>query len=51
MRIVIGGDDFTVRGGAYSEGSLKKGLYADQLAIRRRVPLVRLLEGGARLKK
>jgi acetyl-CoA carboxylase carboxyltransferase component len=44
--VVVGGDDFTVRGGAYSEGSLKKGLYADQLAIRRRVPLVRLLEGG-----
>jgi acetyl-CoA carboxylase carboxyltransferase component len=44
--VVVGGDDFTVRGGAYSEASLKKGLYADQLAIRRRVPLVRLLEGG-----
>jgi len=44
--VVVGGDDFTVRGGAYSEGSLKKGLYTDQLAIRRRLPLVRLLEGG-----
>jgi acetyl-CoA carboxylase carboxyltransferase component len=44
--VVVGGDDFTVRGGAYSEGSLKKGLHVDQLAIQRRIPLVRLLEGG-----
>jgi acetyl-CoA carboxylase carboxyltransferase component len=43
---VIGGDDFTVQGGAYTEGSVRKGLYVDQLAIRRRIPLVRLLEGG-----
>ena len=44
--VVIGGDDFTVRGAAYSAVGLKKGQYADQLAIRRRLPLVRLLEGG-----
>ena len=44
--IVVGGDDFTVRGGAYSESSLRKGLWVDQFAISRRVPLVRLLEGG-----
>ena len=43
---VIGGDDFTVQGGAYTEGSVRKGVYIDQLAIRRRIPLVRLLEGG-----
>ncbi|MBW2386380.1 MAG: propionyl-CoA carboxylase, partial [Deltaproteobacteria bacterium] len=48
---VVAGDDFTVGGGAYAEISLRKGLYADQLAIRRRVPLVRLLEaGGATVK-
>ena len=45
-KVVIGGDDFTVQGGAYTEGSVRKGLYIDQLAIRRRIPLVRLLEGG-----
>jgi len=44
--VAIGGDDFTVQGGAYTEGSVRKGLYIDQLAIRRRIPLVRLLEGG-----
>ena len=44
--VVVGGDDFTIRGGAYSPAGLRKGIYADELAIRRRVPLVRLLEGG-----
>jgi acetyl-CoA carboxylase carboxyltransferase component len=43
---VVAGDDFTIRGGAYSPASLKKTQYADGLAIRRRVPLVRLIEGG-----
>jgi acetyl-CoA carboxylase carboxyltransferase component len=44
--VVVGGDDFTIRGGAYTQAALKKGQYADALAIRRRLPLVRLLEGG-----
>jgi acetyl-CoA carboxylase carboxyltransferase component len=43
---VVGGDDFTIRGAAYSPVGIKKGQYADELAIRRRIPLVRLLEGG-----
>jgi len=45
-RVVVCGDDFTIRGAAYSAVGLKKGLYADALAVRRRIPLVRLLEGG-----
>ncbi|MBW1884925.1 MAG: propionyl-CoA carboxylase [Deltaproteobacteria bacterium] len=44
--VVACGDDFTIRGGAYSQGGLRKGLYAEELAIKRRVPLVRLLEAG-----
>jgi len=44
--VVVGGDDFTIRGAAYSPAGLRKGQYADELAIQRRVPLVRLLEGG-----
>lgn len=44
--VVVGGDDFTIQGGAYGPAALKKGQYADALAVRRRVPLVRLLEGG-----
>jgi acetyl-CoA carboxylase carboxyltransferase component len=43
---VVAGDDFTIRGGAYAPAGLRKGIHADELAIRRRVPLVRLLEGG-----
>jgi len=43
---VIGADDFTIRGAAYSPAALRKGLYADELALGRRIPLVRLLEGG-----
>lgn len=43
---VVAGDDFGIRGAAYSPAALRKGLYADDLAIQRRVPLVRLLEGG-----
>lgn len=44
--VVVGGDDFTIHGGAYGQAGLKKGQYADALAIRRKIPLVRLLEGG-----
>ncbi len=44
--VVIGSDDFTIRGGAYSQGSLRKGIYTDQLAVNMRVPLIRMLEGG-----
>ncbi len=44
--VVVCGDDFTIRGGAYTQGGLRKGLYAEELAIKRRVPLVRLLEAG-----
>src|SRR5262245_2925176 len=44
--VVIGGDDFTLRGGAYTAVGLRKGQYTDELAIRRRIPVVRLLEGG-----
>jgi acetyl-CoA carboxylase carboxyltransferase component len=43
---VVCGDDFTIRGAAYSAVGLKKGLYADELAVRRRIPLIRLLEAG-----
>jgi acetyl-CoA carboxylase carboxyltransferase component len=45
-RLVVASDDFTIRGGAYSPAGLRKGIHADELAVRRRLPLVRLLEGG-----
>jgi acetyl-CoA carboxylase carboxyltransferase component len=44
--VVVCGDDFTIRGAAYSAVGLRKGQFADELAVQSRVPLVRLLEAG-----
>jgi len=44
--VVVGGEDFTLRGGSPTPAGLRKSVYAEDLALRRRVPLVRLLEGG-----
>lgn len=44
--VVVCGDDFTVAGATYSQAGMKKGVHADELAARRRLPMVRLLEGG-----
>jgi acetyl-CoA carboxylase carboxyltransferase component len=44
--VVVCGDDFTIEGGAFSAAAIRKGTYADDLAVRRRVPVVRMLEGG-----
>jgi len=43
---VVCGDDFTLRGGAYSPAGMQKAEYADRLSQRLRVPNVRLLEAG-----
>ena len=40
------GEDFTQRGGSPSPAGLRKSVYAEELALRYRVPLIRLLEGG-----
>jgi acetyl-CoA carboxylase carboxyltransferase component len=45
-RVVAGGEDFTLRGGSPNAAGLRKSVYAEQLALQYRVPLVRLLEGG-----
>lgn len=44
--IVVGGEDFTQRGGSPSPAGLRRSVYAETLAIRLRRPLVRFLEGG-----
>jgi len=46
QRCVIGGEDFTQRGGSPSPAGLRKSVYAEELAIQFRLPLVRFLEGG-----
>jgi acetyl-CoA carboxylase carboxyltransferase component len=44
--IVVGGEDFTQRGGSPSPAGLRRSVYAESLAIDLRIPLVRFLEGG-----
>ena len=45
-RIVVGGEDFTLKGGSPNAAGLRKSIYAEHLALTYRTPLVRLLEGG-----
>jgi methylmalonyl-CoA decarboxylase subunit alpha len=45
-RCIVGGEDFTLKGGSPSEAGLRKSVYAEELACRYKVPLVRLHEGG-----
>jgi acetyl-CoA carboxylase carboxyltransferase component len=44
-KVVAGGDDFTIRGGAADAAIIGKQIYAEQLANQLRLPLVRLIEG------
>jgi acetyl-CoA carboxylase carboxyltransferase component len=43
---VVGGEDFTQRGGSPSPAGLRKSVFAETLAVRYRLPLVRFLEGA-----
>ena len=45
-RVVVGGEDFTLKGGSPNAAGLRKSVYAEHLAIQYKVPLVRMLEGG-----
>ena len=45
-RCVVGGEDFTLRGGSPNEAGLRKSVYAEELACHYRVPLVRLHQGA-----
>lgn len=44
-KVVVGGDDFTVRGGAADAAIIGKQIYAEQLANELRLPIIRLVEG------
>lgn len=44
--VAVGGEDFTLKGGSPNAAGLRKSVYAEELALAYRVPLVRLLEGG-----
>src|SRR6266699_2792961 len=43
--VVVGGDDFTVRGGAADAAIAGKQIYSEQMARELRLPIVRLIEG------
>lgn len=43
---VVGGEDFTLKGGSPSEAGLRKSVYTEELAVKHRVPLIRLHEGA-----
>ena len=45
-RVVVGGEDFTLKGGSPNAAGLRKSVYAEHLAVQYRSPLVRMLEGG-----
>ena len=44
--VVVGGEDFTLKGGSPSPAGLRKSVFSEDLALRYRLPLVRFLEGG-----
>lgn len=44
--VVVGGDDFTVRGGAADASIYQKQVYAEQMANELRLPIVRLVDGS-----
>ncbi|MFN8555927.1 MAG: carboxyl transferase domain-containing protein [Dehalococcoidia bacterium] len=44
--VVVGGEDFTIRGGASDGGGSAKMYYLEHLARQMRLPLVRLIEGA-----
>jgi acetyl-CoA carboxylase carboxyltransferase component len=45
-KVIIGGEDFTVRGGSPNPAGLRKSVYTERLALQYKVPLIRLHEGG-----
>jgi acetyl-CoA carboxylase carboxyltransferase component len=44
--VVVGGEDFTLKGGSPSPAGLRKSVWSEDLALQYRLPLVRFLEGG-----
>ena len=45
-KVIIGGEDFTVKGGSPNPAGLRKSVYTEQLALQYKLPLIRLHEGG-----
>ena len=45
-RVLVGGEDFTIKGGSPSPAGVRKSVYTEDLALQAKVPLVRLHEGA-----
>ena len=45
-QVVVGGEDFTVSGGSPNSAGLRKSVYTEELALKYKVPLIRMHEGG-----
>ena len=45
-QIIIGGEDFTLKGGSPNPSGLRKSIYTEELALKYKIPLIRLHEGG-----
>ena len=45
-RIVVGGEDFSIKGGSPTTAGYRKSVYTETLALEMKLPLVRLHEGG-----
>jgi acetyl-CoA carboxylase carboxyltransferase component/biotin carboxyl carrier protein len=45
-KVVVGGEDFTIKGGSPNVAGLRKSIYTETLALKYKIPLVRLHEGG-----
>jgi acetyl-CoA carboxylase carboxyltransferase component len=44
--VVVGGEDFTLRGGSPSPAGNRKSVFLEELACNYQLPMIRLLEGG-----
>ena len=44
-KVAVGGDDFTVRGGAADAAIVEKQIYAERMAADLRIPMIRLIDG------
>ena len=45
-QVIIGGEDFTLKGGSPNPSGLRKSIYTEELALQYKIPLIRLHEGG-----
>ena len=44
-KVIVGGEDFTLKGGSPNPAGLRKSVYAEHLALQYKIPLIRLQEG------